>query len=133
MRSRLREMKMEAVKQTREGDEGEGVIAPTETLGTPHHDNCIQDNNSHHGSNRRRSTRSRQSEMEGEELIEETTVTKTPSTPRHDNGRRSSSSRKSTGKGRRRSRRLRRSSVAPLIDFSQLPTTAEVHVYTCIQ
>ena len=117
---------MEAVKRTREGDEGEGVIAPTETLATPHHDDCIQDNNSHRGSNKRRSTRSRQSEMEGEELIEETT-----DTPSHDNGRRSSSSRKSTGKGRGRSRRLRRSSVAPLIDFSQLPTTAEV--YTCIQ
>ena len=65
--------------------------------------------------------------MEGEEIIEETTVTKTPSTPHHDNGRRSSSSRKSTGKGRGRSRRLRRSSVVPLIDFSQLPTTAEVY------
>ena len=46
------------------------------------------------------STRSRQSEMEGEELIEETTVTKTPSTPRHDNGCHSSSSSKSTGKRR---------------------------------
>ena len=101
MRSRLREMKMEVVKRAREGDEGEGVIAPMETLDTPHHDNCIQDN-SHHGSNRRRSTMSRQSEMDGEEIIEETTV---PSTPRHDNGRRSSSSRKSTGKGIRRNRR----------------------------
>ena len=55
-----------------------------------------------------------------------------PTTPRRDdnpceNGGHHSSKRKSTGKNRRRSRRLGKRTSMALIDFSQLPTEEVIH------